>query len=85
MTPYFQQDGVLKCVIGGTIMVEVKCNVAYTASYGCWFCLHVGSVAVYFGRDIKGSGPRLEIMTPRRWFRWSKGHRDAAKRTDRNM
>lgn len=64
-------------------MVVIKRDVAYTASYGCWFCLHVGSVAIYLGRGVKGSGPRLEIMTPRHWFRWSKGYRDARCSSDR--
>ncbi len=52
--------------------MEIRTNVAYTQAYGCRFCLHVGSVALYFGRR-RGYGTRLEICTPCRWFRWSKG------------
>lgn len=47
----------------------------YTQAYGCWFCLHIGSTALLFGSGANGSGPRLEICTPARWFRWSWGYR----------
>jgi hypothetical protein len=59
-------------------VIEVRRNVAYTQGYGCRFCLHVGSVAFFFGRVRGGAGPRLEVLTPRRWFRWSSGYRDRA-------
>ena len=54
-------------------MIEFKRNVAYTQGRGCRFCLHIGGTAVYFGRRANGSGARLELFTPTRWFRWSKG------------
>jgi hypothetical protein len=57
-------------------MIQIQTNVAYTQAYGVWFCLHIGSVAIFFGRGIKGRGPRLELCTPWRWFRWSRGYRD---------
>lgn len=55
----------------------VKRGVAYTQAYGCRFCLHVGGTAVFFGSRTDGSGPRLEICTPYRWFRWSRGYTKA--------
>lgn len=51
-------------------MIEVQRNVVYTQARNCRFCLHVGGTAVYFGRR-PGWGARLELLTPRRWFRWS--------------
>lgn len=52
--------------------MHVQKDVEYTQAYGCRFCLHVGSTAYLFGRK-KGSPVRLEIMTPRHWFRLSLG------------
>jgi len=54
-------------------MVHVQKDVEYTQAYGCRFCLHFRTTAFLFGRKKSGSGPRLEIMTPRHWFRWSAG------------
>lgn len=55
--------------------IQIIRDVAYTQAFGCRFCLHVGSIAVLFGTVSNGRGPRLEIMTPYRWFRWSRGYR----------
>lgn len=52
-------------------MVTIQRDVAYTQGKNCRFCLHVFSVAFYFGRS--GNGPRLEIFTPMRKFRWTPG------------
>lgn len=58
-------------------MLSFETNCMYTQAHGCRFCLHVGSVAVYFGTLKDGRGPRIEILTPKRWFRYSPGYRQA--------
>lgn len=55
-------------------MIHIHRDVTYTQAKGCLFCLHVGSVAVYFGTTKNGRGPRLELFTPLHRFRWSRGH-----------
>jgi hypothetical protein len=60
-------------------MLRIVRDVAYTQAFGCCFCLHVGSVALFFGRKRDGRGPRLELFTPCRWFRWSWGYTDRRK------
>jgi len=50
-------------------------NVMYTQAKGTRFCLHVGTHVWYFGRRKSGSGPRLELLTPCHWFRWSWGYK----------
>lgn len=57
-------------------MIEIKRNTTYTQAYGCRFCLQIGSTAIFFGSGVKGRGPRLELLTPRHWWRWSRGYRD---------
>lgn len=57
-------------------MCQVIRDVEYTQAYGCRFCLQIGSTAYLFGTVIGGRGPRLELFTPLRWFRWSKGYRE---------
>ena len=54
-------------------LIEVKRNVEYLQAFGCRLCIHIGTVAVLFGRKSNGRGPRVELFTPRHWFRWSKG------------
>lgn len=55
-------------------MIRISTAVEYTQAGGCQFCLHVGTVALYFGRRSGGQrGPRLELFTPLHVFRWSKG------------
>lgn len=51
-------------------MIDWKTNVAYTQAKGCRLCVHVGSLAIFFGRTA-GRSARLELLTPRRWFRFS--------------
>jgi hypothetical protein len=51
-------------------------DVEYTQAYGCRFCLQIGTVAFCFGSGVKGRGPRIELLTPRHRFRYSKGYRD---------
>lgn len=51
-------------------------DVEYLTAYGCRFCLHLFSTAYLFGSGVKGRGPRLEICTPRHWFRFSPGFQD---------
>lgn len=46
----------------------------YTQAYGCRLCIHIGSTAYLFGSGVKGRGPRIEICTPRNWFRFSWGY-----------
>lgn len=58
--------------------LEIERGVSYTQAFGCWFCLHVGTIAMYFGRRANGRGPRLELFTPCRWFRWSPGYVNAS-------
>lgn len=60
-------------------MIEVRRNTAYTQAFGCRFCLHIGSLAIFFGRMKDGRGPRLELFTPWHWFRWSQGYRNPRK------
>jgi hypothetical protein len=55
-------------------MISIDTGCFYTQAHGCRFCLHVGTLAIYFGRVKNGRGPRLEILTPKRWFRWSPGY-----------
>lgn len=55
--------------------MEIIRDTAFTQGHGCRFCLHVGSIAILIGSVTDGRGPRLEICTPMRWFRWSKGYR----------
>lgn len=61
-------------------MIHVITNVTYTQAYGAWFCIHVASIAFLIGRGIKGSGPRIEICTPLRWFRYSPGYGEASRK-----
>ena len=64
-------------------MIRVQRGVDYTPAHGSRFCLHVGTVAIFFGscstgrQDGRptGAGPRLELFTPQVWFRWSWGYR----------
>lgn len=59
--------------------MEIKRDVYSLQAYGCRFCLHIGSIALLFGRMENGRGPRVEICTPARWFRWSWGYVDKPK------
>lgn len=52
--------------------MHIKRNVEYTQAYGCQLCVHIGSVAVMFGKR-DGAGRRLELFTPRHLFRYSPG------------
>lgn len=42
----------------------------YTQAKGCDLCIHVGTVAFFFGDGSKPVG-RLEVLTPFHLFRWS--------------
>lgn len=53
-------------------MIHIKRGVYSATSFGCRFLLHVGYWAIYFGKTNRYS-PRLELFTPFRWFRFSKG------------
>ncbi len=56
-------------------------GVMSTQAKGCWFCLHVGSWAFYIGSG--NVGHRLELFTPVRIYRFSRGgkyNRDTIKR-----
>ncbi len=55
-------------------MISVDTGCVYTQAHGCRFCLHIWTIALYFGRKLNSRGPRLEIVTPKRWFRWSPGY-----------
>lgn len=58
---------------------QVRSAVAYTQAFGCRLCLHVGSIAFFFGRKRDGRGPRIEVLTPLHKFRYSRGYRDVRK------
>lgn len=58
---------------------HLKANVEYTQAYGCWLCLHVLEWALFIGSGVRGRGPRIEVCTPRYWFRFSRGYRDEKK------
>jgi hypothetical protein len=62
------------CYAVEVVMLTVDTGCVYTQAHGCRFCLHVGTLAFYFGRRLDGRGPRLELLTPKRWFRWSPGY-----------
>ena len=55
-------------------MIHILRDAAYTQGFGCRFCLHVGGTAILFGNKKNGRGPRLELLTPLHWFRWSRGY-----------
>lgn len=55
--------------------MQIIRDVAYTQAFGCRFCLQLGSTAYLFGKVNNGRGPRLELFTPRHFFRWSRGYR----------
>ena len=56
-------------------MIYVRRNVLYTQAKGTYFCLHVGSAALFFGIRLDGkTGPRLELFTDKHRFRWTRGH-----------
>ena len=57
-------------------MSSFASGVEYTQAYGVLLCVHIGQYALYFGSGVKGRGPRIEICTPMRWFRYSRGYRD---------
>ncbi len=44
-----------------------ECNARW-----CWLCFHVGTVVIYIGSGMS-YGHRIEIATPHRWFRFTKG------------
>ena len=54
--------------------MKMLTNVAYAQVWGCRFALHVGTIALCFGHNPNGRGPRLELLTPKHWFRWSGGY-----------
>lgn len=57
--------------------MTIRTRVAYTQAKGCRFCLHVGSIALYFGSmPAPRHGARLELFTDRHHFRWSKAGTD---------
>jgi hypothetical protein len=56
-------------------MIAIDRGVMSTQTKGCRFCLHVGTVAIFFGKKRYGSGARLEILTPMRKLRFSRGTR----------
>lgn len=57
-------------------MFQIVTNVLSTQAYGCQFCLHIGSVALMFGRrDCHAR--RLELFTPLHRFRYSSGKKRA--------
>ena len=35
-------------------MIDLRTGVEYTQAYGCWLCLHIWTVAVYFGSRNRG-------------------------------
>ena len=57
--------------------IHVKRDVLYTQAFGCWFCLQLGSTAIYVGRR-NGYAIRLEAFTP--LHRWRLSWRAALQR-----
>ena len=56
--------------------MNIKRNVAHTQTKGCWGCLHIGSVALYLGRNqgaYERTGWRLEVFTEYHKLRWMRG------------
>lgn len=49
-------------------------NAMSAQCHGVRFALHIGSTVYGLGRKKNGSGPRLELCTPLRWFRLSRGY-----------
>lgn len=50
--------------------LEIKTNVYSTQAKNCLFCIHIGTVAIFFGKGKREIGKRLELFTPSRKFRW---------------
>lgn len=57
-------------------LFNYQTNVEYTQAWGCRLCVHIGGLALYFGRKKNGRGPRIEIMTTLHWFRYSHGYEE---------
>lgn len=72
--PELQRTRGRRLRVNVVVMLSVDSGVYYTQAHGCRFCLHIGTIALYFGRRRNGRGPRLELFTPKRWFRWSPGY-----------
>lgn len=51
--------------------MRVYTNTAEIQAKAHWLCIHIGTIAVLFGRAKYAH--RIEICTPNRWFRFSKG------------
>jgi len=50
--------------------MRIKTGVVYTQAKNCSFCLHIGTIAMMFGKG-KWFKKRLEMFTPQQLFRWS--------------
>lgn len=49
--------------------VSIQRNVMYSQAYGCLLWLQIGCTALVIERARRGV--RIEIATPRHWFRWA--------------
>jgi hypothetical protein len=53
-------------------VIEIQRNTVLTQAANCHLCLHIGEVAIYFGkRNGQGYGLRVELFTPCQRFRIS--------------
>lgn len=55
------------------MFIQVARDIMSTQTKGCLFCVQIGATAFYLGNKKQGSGARLELLTPVRKFRFSKG------------
>jgi hypothetical protein len=56
-------------------VIAVRTDVMFTQARGCAFCLHVGTIAIYFlpGWNKQGTAAKLQVATPRHWFHFRRG------------
>ncbi len=54
-------------------MIRIKTGVFYAQAANCYFCLHIGSWAIFWMKPKRRMGYRLEVLTHYRRWRWSRG------------
>ncbi len=54
--------------------IAFSTDVLSTTAQGCFLCIHIGTVAIYFG-GWAWPGHRLELFTPLRRFRFTRGRK----------
>lgn len=44
--------------------LHIKGDVEFSAAYGCWLLIQIGSVALFLGPRWRGYAARIELFTP---------------------